>query len=235
MHPFRAGRGLLVVSFVAVGVVFWDSPVLWPLKLLVVMMHETGHALASLLVGGSVDRVVVNANEGGHCLSRLPPSVLGQVVVFSAGYLGSTLAGVLLLVATLRFRLRRPVLVLASAWLGLMAVLYAGDVFTLLFCAGTAGALALAARFLPDGAVDVLNLFLAAFSSLYALLDLRDDLWDGAVRGQSDAALLAEVTWVPALVWAVLWTLASLALVGAFVAWSVRRARGGGDVRLAMR
>jgi hypothetical protein len=219
------GRLVLVLLFVALGVSFWDSPLLWPLKLLVVMMHETGHALASLLVGGSVDRVVIASNESGECLSRLPPSFLGQVIVYSAGYLGSTLAAALLLVFTLRFRMRRPVLVLAALWLVAMGVLYAGDLFTLTFCLGTAAVLALGARFLPDGAVDGVNLFLAAFSALYALIDLRDDLWDSAVRAQSDAALLARVTWVPAVVWAALWTLASVALLALFVRWSMRRPR----------
>ncbi|MCI0569304.1 MAG: M50 family metallopeptidase [Myxococcaceae bacterium] len=219
------GRLLALVLFVGLGIAFWDSPLLWPLKLLVVMMHETGHAAAALLVGGSVERVLITSGEAGECLSRLPASFLGQVVVFSAGYLGSTLAGAMLLVATLRFQLRRPVLVLASVWLGAMGVLYAGDPFTLAFCLGMAALLALGARLLPDGAVDAVNLFLAAFSVLYALVDLRDDLWDSAVRAHSDAALLAQITWVPALVWAALWTLASLLLMGASLAWTLRRER----------
>jgi Peptidase M50B-like len=228
------GRLLLLLLFVGMGVAFWDSPVLWPLKLLVVMMHESGHALAALLVGGSVDRVVITAGEAGECLSRLPPSVPGQILVFSAGYLGSTLAAALLLVCTLRFRMRRSVLVLACGWLVAMGAMYAGDGFTLAFCVATALALALAARLLPDGAVEVLNLFLAAFSGLYALIDLRDDLWDSAVRTQSDAALLANLTWVPALAWAVLWTLASVLLLTAFVLWSVRGGRSP-DLPLASR
>jgi hypothetical protein len=224
-----AGRVVLVLLFVAAGVWFWDSPVLWPVKLLVVMVHETGHALASLAVGGSVDRVVISADEGGECLSRLPPSIFGQIAVYSAGYLGSALAGALLLVATLRFRLRRPVLALASAWLLVMAALYAGDAFTLLFCLGTAAVLAAAAKWLPEGAVDTVNLFLAGFCTLYAVLDLRDDLWDGAVRGRSDAALLADLTFVPAIAWAALWTGAALALLFLAVRWSVSAGRKGPD------
>jgi hypothetical protein len=52
------------------------------------------------------------------------------------------------------------------------------------------------------------------------LVDLKDDLWNGAVRSQSDAQLLADVTMVPAVVWAALWTLVSVGvlLMGAWVA-----------------
>lgn len=220
-----AKRLLALVAALAVGVALWDTPVLWPLKLLVVMMHESGHALATLAVGGSVDSITIASNESGACLSRLPRSTLGIILVYSAGYVGSAVAGGLMLLATYRFRLRRAVLWAACVWLGVTAFVYAGDWFTRLFCLGTALALGLCARYLPDAAVEVLNLFIAAFSALYVVFDLRDDLWNERVRNVSDAALLAEHTFIPAIVWAVLWTLFSLFVLGA-AAWSaIQRGR----------
>ncbi len=207
------GRLALLALMLGVGWYFWDSPALWPMKVLVVMMHESGHALAALLVGGSVERIHLAADESGSCLSRLPPGTLGQIAVYSGGYLGSAVAGAGLLLATFRFRLRRWVLGTASVWLTVMGVLYAGDSFTLFFCVGTAVVLGLGAKFLPDGVVDALNLFIAAFTALYALFDLRSDLWDSTVRARSDAALLAELTYVPAVVWAGLWSLLAIGLL----------------------
>ncbi|NPC80340.1 M50 family peptidase, partial [Pyxidicoccus fallax] len=109
----------------------------------------------------------------------------------------------------------------ACVWLAVMGMLYGGDGFTLLFCLGTALVLGLAAKFLPDGAVDALNLFLAAFTALYAVFDLRDDLWNSAVRSQSDAALLADLTWIPSVVWAALWTLLAVGLLVVAAYWSM--------------
>jgi hypothetical protein len=217
------GRVTILVVCLVAGTLLWDYPVVLPLKLLVVAMHETGHALASLLVGGSVDRITLASNESGACLSRLPQGVFRQIFVYSAGYLGSAVAGALLLLATYRLRLRRAVLGGLSVWLAVIGLLYGRDPFTLCFCFGAAVALGLAARFLPPGAVDAVNLFLAAFSSLYAVIDLRDDLWNSAVRSQSDAALLAGVTYVPSVVWAALWTLGSLAILGLFAWGALRR------------
>jgi len=217
MSSLNVRRLAILVVCLAVGLVLWDSPVLWPLKVLVVMIHETGHAVASLLVGGTVDRISVSGNEAGQCLSRLPDSALGAMVVYSAGYVGSALVGGVLLLSTYRYRVRRWMLGAAAGWLVVMALLYGRDLFTVVFCLGTAGALAAAARWLPSDLVDVVNLFLAAFCSLYAVFDLRSDLWDGATRARSDAALLAQITYVPAVVWAALWTLASLAILGAFL------------------
>jgi hypothetical protein len=218
-------RAFTLVALVGAGVALWDYPFLWPLKLLVVMIHETGHALAALLVGGTVSRVTLAADQSGECLSMLPQGVLGQVAVYSGGYVGSAVASALLLALTYRFQLRRAVLGAFCAWLAVMGVLYAGDAFTVLFCLGTATLFGLAARFLPASAVEWLNLFIAAFSALYAAMDLKDDLWNSAVRDRSDAALLAGVTGVPALIWAALWTVASLAVLGIGASWSVQHHR----------
>src|SRR6476659_2592394 len=136
--------GILVVCL-AVGLLLWDSPVLWPLKILVVMIHETGHAVASLLVGGSVKSITISGNEAGQCLSQLPPSAFGAIVVYSAGYVGCALVGGVLLLSTYRYRVRRLMLGAAAVWLVVMAFLYGReDAFTFLFCLGTAGALGLA-------------------------------------------------------------------------------------------
>jgi hypothetical protein len=218
------GRVALLLLLVGVGWYFWDSPALWPLKLLVVMMHESGHALATLLTGGAVDRITLAANESGSCLSSLPSGTLAQVAVYSAGYVGSALAGAFLLLATFRFRLRRVVLGAACVWLAVMGVLYAGDGFTLAFCMGTAVVLGLAAKYLPEGGVDMLNLFLATFTALYVAFDLRSDLWHGASGSVSDAALLANVTPVPSWAWATIWSCVSLLVLGLFGRWALRAA-----------
>ncbi len=216
-------RLLLLAGFVAAGVALWDSRALWPFKMLVVMIHETGHALASLLVGGSVSKVTLASDESGACLSSIPDGFFAKVLVYSAGYVGSALASAGLMIATFRFQAKRGVLLAACVWLSAMALFYARDAFTLLFCLGTATAVGLAAKYLPAQAVTWFNLFLASFCALYAAMDLRDDLWNSAVRAHSDAALLAGVTFVPAVVWAALWTLGSVGILAGSGWWAVRR------------
>lgn len=218
-------RLVALIGFFALGVIFWHSSVLLPLKLLVVMMHESGHALATLLVGGHIQRVVIASDQSGACISAIPPGFFDAVTVYSAGYLGSAVAGSLLLILTFRFGLRRTVLVGLAIWLLGVGIFLSGNAFTLGFCAVMAVVLLVLARYLKASVVEWLNLFLAAFSSLYAVLDLRDDLWNGAVRGSSDAGLLAHLTHVPAVVWAVLWSLFALVLLGISAYWSLKRRR----------
>ncbi|MDP1823799.1 MAG: M50 family metallopeptidase [Archangium sp.] len=217
LHP---GRAALLLGLVVAGAVFWHSPVLLPFKLLSVMGHETGHALASLIVGGSVDRVTLSLDESGACLSRIPDGFFARAIVFSAGYVGSAIISVLLLVLTFRFNARRIMLAAACIWLAGMGLIYARDGFTLLFALVMATLFGLGAKWLPDALVGALNIFIASFTSLYAVMDLKDDLWNSAVRSQSDAQLLADLTILPAIVWAALWTLVSVGVLlgGAWLA-----------------
>ncbi len=210
---FDFKRAVLLVGLMVLGVVGWNWVPLLPFKLLAVMGHETGHALASLLVGGKVSQVTVQPTEAGECLSAVPDSFFAKVTVYSAGYVGAALISALLLIFTFRFKLRRVMLGAACAWLVLMGVFYARDAFTLAFCAVMGLGFGLATRFIPPAGADLLNLFIAAFTSLYAAMDLKDDLWNGTVRAHSDAQLLANLTVVPSVLWAGLWTLVSLALL----------------------
>ncbi|MFT3709827.1 MAG: M50 family metallopeptidase [Archangium sp.] len=221
MNP---GRLALFVGILVAGAFFWDSAVLLPFKLLAVMGHETGHALAALIVGGSVDSVSLGLDQGGQCLSRIPEGFFAKVIVFSAGYVGSAIISVLLLVASFRFDARRAMLGAACVWLALMGVFYARDAFTLAFSIGMAVAFGLGAKFLPKDVVGGLNVFIASFTALYAVMDLKDDLWNSAVRAHSDAQLLADVTIVPAIVWAVLWSVLSVAILIAG-AWQALKAK----------
>jgi hypothetical protein len=70
--------------------------------------------------------------------------------------------------------------------------------------------------------VKALVTVLAVFTGLYALFDLRDDLWTRG-GGPSDAALLAAHTGIPAVIWAFLWSVVSVAILVLAASISLRR------------
>jgi membrane-associated protease RseP (regulator of RpoE activity) len=217
------GRLLVLAALVVAGLWFWSAPWLAPLRLLVVLVHETGHALATLAFGGRVERVIVGADESGQCLSSLPVGWLPQIAVYSAGYVGSALSGALQLVLAFRFRLHRAVLYAMGAWVTTMGVIYAGNGFTLGYCLVMGAVLLVGARFLPAGGARALVTVIAVFTGLYALFDLRDDLWRPG-GGLSDAALLAAQTHVPAVLWSLLWSAVSVAVLVLAGSIALRRA-----------
>ena len=216
MEPQNHLDGKLLFALAAsavLGVFFWNTWPLYPFKLLVVLMHESGHAAATLLVGGSVDRIAISPDQGGVTLSRFPPSLLRQIIISSAGYVGSTVSGCVLLWTAARSKEGRWPLIALAAWCGLVTVLYVRDGFTLVFVGGCALALGLLARFGAPLLRRGVLVFLAAFSCSYALYDIRDDLLHLAGSGISDADALAQATFIPAIVWAVAWGALSLLLV----------------------
>jgi hypothetical protein len=69
---------ILAVLFIAVWV-GWDTPLVYPIKIFVVFLHELGHALAALLTGGQVVSIQIFPDESGLTTTRsmssssLPP------------------------------------------------------------------------------------------------------------------------------------------------------------------
>lgn len=63
--------------------------ILTPLRLLQVLVHEFGHALATVITGGQVHELVINMDGSGHVMSS---GGLRPLIVMS-GYLGSAFFG----------------------------------------------------------------------------------------------------------------------------------------------
>jgi len=222
-------RALWVPLAIGVAVVaLWDTPVIYPLKVLTVMLHEMCHALAALATGGKVLEIKTRWDESGHTLSRGG----WAWAIYPAGYLGTALLGAMAIV------IRRPVtqrgfmLALGAAYT-LLHALY-GDWRSLDFWVGVASGavlvgLSFAAEWLCDAAFNLLGIVLC----LYSVHDVTSDLL-GAQVAQTDAGLLARhwhAAWLARPIGAV-WVLMSLGLL----AWAVWRRLGGsavGDQRAA--
>ncbi len=82
----------------------WDTWLVTPLKLFVVMLHEVSHGLAAVATGGSIDRIVLTPDLGGACFCGGGDAFL----TLSAGYLGSLLWGAALVLIAARSGRRSP-------------------------------------------------------------------------------------------------------------------------------
>jgi len=204
---------LPILLFVA-SIFLWDYWIVYPIKLLTVFLHELSHGLAAVLTGGQIVRIEVYANQGGVCYTAGG----SRIVVLTAGYLGSLLWGNAILLAAARTRYDRE-LTTAFGWLLIAVTLIwvrnpTGFVFGLLF----GGGLLVFAEKFGEWACDQLLRWIGLTSSLYVILDIKDDLIDRTVAG-SDAYKLAEMFHLPPVLVGVAWLLLALA-----ISWQVLKA-----------
>jgi hypothetical protein len=185
----------------------WPTPVVYPLKVFVVLLHEISHGLAAVLTGGSLERIVLTPDQGGAAYVRGG----NTFIMLSAGYLGSMAWGLLILeAARARLRRQRAATIGLGALILVTALLFVRSLFGFLFSLGFGAALILAGRRLRAPALTKLLTTLGLTSALYAILDIRSDILQRP-HLESDAHMLAALTGVPTLVWGVLWVTISLA------------------------
>jgi hypothetical protein len=198
--------GLLGGLFVFVAI-FWNTILVYPVKLFVVLLHELSHALAALLTGGHVLAITLSPQLGG-----VTQTVGGwPFLIASAGYLGSIVWGGLILLLAARSRRDRALAQAVGVLVVGATLLFTRNLFGLVFGILFGLALIVVARRLSDAFSDLFLKFLGLTSCLYVVLDIKSDLIDRAFfrfpGAVSDAQNLAAMTGVPALVWGVGWFL----------------------------
>ena len=200
------GRQLFIFLIIGVfSLLFWHTPFLYPIKIFVVFIHEAGHALTTILTGGQVVSMVVTPWQSGYVQHAGGNSLF----IAAAGYIGSALFGGLLLLLSTRNEWASTVFFGLAAFFGLVTLFFIGNGFGRAFGFGTALAFALLSRRPFPGTHYIVDV-LAVTSSLYAVYDLTDFLFIGA---RTDAVILAEMTAVPAFIWAGIWSVISLGIV----------------------
>ena len=212
-----------LLSLLVLVTALWQTPVVVPLKILIVFLHELSHALTVLVTGGEVVSLSVNVHQGGEVLARGG----NRFLTLSAGYLGSLLLGAVCLLLAVRTDLDR----MAVGGLGLLMLtvtaLYVRDPFALAFCVGFGVLLLIAARWLPHDICDMALRVIGLSSMIYVPLDIYSDTI-ARPHLPSDAYMLAEEFGGSTMLWGGLW----IALSGLVMMWALRRLGPNSNIRL---
>jgi Peptidase M50B-like len=197
----------------------WAQFLLYPFKLFTTWVHECGHALMTVLVGGRVTSITIEPGTGGLTQGFVPGGRVARGLVASSGYLGAAVVGCLLMAATRVEKWAHVILLSLGAFLLLTLVLWIRNLFGFVVVLAWGVTLVTLAR---KGIADVLRFLL----SLLAIQVALNSVYDIRVlflidRGQSDAATMARLFLLPSWVWATLWMLMSVAMLGATL-WMTR-------------
>jgi hypothetical protein len=198
-------RLVVPLALAGASLLLWDTFVVYPFRLFVVFLHEISHGLAAVATGGTIVSIGLGSDEGGVCLTRGGWPFL----IMNAGYVGSLVWGALFLLLGARRTRARAVVGLVGAFTFGVTIAYVRTWFGFLYGLAAAALLLAAAAKLKPAVSELLLAAIGATSCLYAVWDIASDV---LLRhsSQSDAAALARLTGVPAVVWGVAWAVLSV-------------------------
>ena len=220
---------LLVAA--TISVVLWFIPyaevLTYPFRIFVTFIHEGGHAIAALLTGNSVSSLSVAMNASGETYTT-QGGLISQMVISSAGYVGSMVFGALLLVMIRKAVAARIVLLCCSVLIFGLTMIYglfkpvfsgtswSGIPFTLAAGVILSVGLFLIARFATARVATFFVSFLAVQCVLNALTDLKTVFFLSSPFAPSvstDAVNMAQATGIPAILWAGVWIAVALGIL----------------------
>jgi Peptidase M50B-like len=197
----------------------WAQFLLYPFKLFTTWVHECGHALMTVLVGGRVTSITIQPDTSGLTHSLVPVGRVAGGLVASSGYLGAAVVGCLLVAATRVEKWAHVILLSLGAFMLLTLALWMRNFFGFVVVLAWGVALVTLARKGIAHAPRFLLSLLAIQVALNSVYDIRVLFLIDSVR--SDAATMARLFLLPSWVWATSWMLMSVAMLGATL-WMTR-------------
>lgn len=194
---------VLILSFFA-----WNTFIIYPIKLFVVLLHEMSHGIVAVLTGGRIISIELTEYLGGITTTEGGNTIL----IASAGYIGSVALGALLFSASFDKKL--------STWfnttIAILLIIFAAN-----FLIGTLGQitafvaaviLIISPRYFPTDVNKIVLQSLGLVSVFYVLIDMKEDLLSGSSY-QTDANLLETHTSIPSTLIAIVWLLISILVI----------------------
>lgn len=232
----RSSRVSLLVAAVAVVALERFVPygryLLYPFTLLATWVHEMGHGLTAILVGGHFEKLEIFADASGLAHTSAAPGVRGALVS-AGGLLAPPLVGALLLALARGPRRAALLLGLLAATLAASLALWVRSPVGWLALAPLALVLAALTRYTEGGGRMMLARFLGMLLALDTVTRIDYLFTSHATIGgsdrASDVAEIAKALGGPFLLWGGLLAALSILLLGVGL-WAAWR-RGGARAR----
>lgn len=173
LKPGSTGSIGVIVAVGILSVLLWNMPgfgwLLYPFRLFVTFLHESSHGLAAILTGGRLAQFVVNPDTSGlaYTYGGFRP------FISSAGYLGGSLWGGMLLLASRRRGWEKAVLLALAAFFCGFTLLFVRNFFGFFVGLGFAAAFGWMGWHGKNHYLSWLLTFLAVQNCFAALDDVR--------------------------------------------------------------
>lgn len=188
-----------------ISILFWNTFLIYPIKIFVVLIHEISHGIMALLTGGHVNNLQIFWNLGGQCDS----SGGSKLLIALSGYTGSIIVGTIFFLSSYS---KKYSVYLNTAFASLLILIVAnwisgtaGIIFSLLF----AVFLFVSPRYFPNKVHFYLMKIIGIVSVLYSVADIKEDLLTKTFV-QTDASLLQNITGISSIIWGLFWFFISI-------------------------
>jgi len=192
-------RIILIVITIA-SIILWETPVIYPFKIMVVLFHEISHGIAAILTGGKVIELNIALDLSGICKIEDGNSF----IIASSGYLGSLLFGMLLFYSSFNKKLSHIVLLIISGIIIIFLINSSKNEYLILITTMVLLLLIVIIYKSPTFFSSILLKSLGIISCIYVLIDIKQDIFD-STNSYSDASMLAELTGIHQAIWGLIW------------------------------
>jgi hypothetical protein len=198
---------ILITASLLTIVILWDTKIIYPVKLVLILFHEASHALAAFLTGGKIVGIELNNNLSGGCVAEGGSNLL----IALSGYPGSFLIAALLFFSAYNKKLKLISAFGIPAALVFIAANFIEDTVMSIIILVIAAAFFVIARFTPEALNRLFFRIIGLTGLIFVALDLfADSTGENLIR--SDVALLSRQSGIPEFAWIALWLLIFLVL-----------------------
>ncbi len=219
MNFTKTHENIIIILVIIASFIFWNSLVLFPVKLIAVVFHEMTHVITALITGGIVEAVTITTDLGGVTTLRNA----NEIPVLAAGYPGSLILGIILYLSLKKEKLTPFILGFISLLYILFPIFFIKNQFGIFSSLGIAlffGALI----FLKQKSI--LSITLKVLSLLSISYVINDVIYDTFLTSSlySDAVRLEQLTGINDYLWGSLWILLAVTAL-TIIIWNMFRLR----------
>jgi len=191
---------ILIISFL-----FWDTYLLFPLKLSIVLLHELSHGITAIVTGGKIIGINLGLDLSGKCEIDGGSSIL----ISASGYLGSFTAGAMFVYATHNRIIGKWLLIITASTIFFLSVLYLKGGLMVFLSVLFSSFIFLSSFYLSNKIISFIIKVFGFLSCVYVLFDIKEDILT-RTAAFSDASILSDQLNISALIIGITWLIISL-------------------------
>jgi len=218
-QSINAGDQVAILLILIASLILWNTPVIYPIKLFVVILHELSHAMMGLITGGKITAMSVGLDLSGKC------QVEGgnQIAIASVGYLGSLLWGIVIFISPNNLKSGKWILISFAILILVISIITSYSNLTFVFLSIISALfILLSAFYIRINIVSLLVRAVGLISCVYVLFDIKEDLFsrNDAI---TDVTILSSLTGIPGILISVLWLVFSFFMIAAVIRYSYKK------------